>query len=222
MRTESLRELASFFVRFLRKGGAIVYAAVPRRAAAACALRGCPRQPYVVWAARARAGRSPPEAVAAVVCCGPRAGLTPRVAVAAPRAPPESKPSVSANLGAGCVCSGTLDFVGEMCLCGLVCGREICRGETRAPACVSIKNARVHAVYARHCLLLHAQSTLFNRATTGIDPSIELQLVQSLCNTHSVTPALQPQPNALQPWPNQSSSHCSSHQLRNHSSHRGP
>ena len=53
MRTESLRLLASFFVRFLRKGGAIAYAAccVPRRAAAAC---GCPgsasarRQPFGV------------------------------------------------------------------------------------------------------------------------------------------------------------------------------
>ena len=72
MRTESLRELASFVVRFLRKGGAIVYPAfcVPRRAAAACAPRLPPALPKSVGSP-ARAGRSSPEAVAAVVCCGP-------------------------------------------------------------------------------------------------------------------------------------------------------
>ena len=62
MRTESLRELASFFVRFLRKGGAIVYAA-----AAPCVLRpasrgggvrsALPRRSPSLWAAlRARGG----------------------------------------------------------------------------------------------------------------------------------------------------------------------
>ena len=143
MRTESLRELASFVVRFLRKGGAIVYPAasrVARRRAAAPDRRrrggspglasptsrvggvcsaAAPGTPQVCGAAPCAWGglrrKRSPRWYAAV----PSGGSHAAVAVAAPRAPPESKPSGrSANLGAGwLVRSGSLDIVGDMRLC---------------------------------------------------------------------------------------------------------
>ena len=76
---------------------------------------------------------------------------------------------------------GTLDSIREVCV------REVWARlsssfasgvKTLDDASVAVSKTHASTVYTRHCLLLHAQTTLFNRATTGIDPSIELQLVQ--------------------------------------------
>ena len=69
MRTESLRELASFFVRFLRKGGAIVYAAC-------CASRGGGvRLPRIGVGAAAALWRLAPRRRGGSPLLAPRAGV---------------------------------------------------------------------------------------------------------------------------------------------------
>ena len=84
MRTESLRLEASFFVRFLRKGGAIVYAA-----AAPCVLRpasrgggvrsaAAPGAPQVCGQPRARGAVFAGSGRRSGMLRSPRAGLTPQ------------------------------------------------------------------------------------------------------------------------------------------------
>ena len=198
MRTESLRELASFFVRFLRKGGAIAYAACcfPRRAAAAC---GCPgsasarRQPRLaIPTSRGGGVRSAAAPGAPQVCGQPHArgavsggsgrrGIVRSGPVACP-APQYRSPRRERRRRAMSSCSlapellslglcgpGTLDSIREVCL------REVW---PLLPSFLILRNptlsshARHHKTHelttsTRLRLLLHAQGTLFNRATAA-------------------------------------------------------
>ena len=170
-----------------------------RRAAAACAPRLPQALPKSVGSP-ARAGRSSPEAVAAVVCCGPL-GRVSRRSSGRRAASAAGEQALCLQRQCGLVRSGSLDIVGDMCLCeewlrvpsfnfaekpgtfGLRVDYKTHASTPSTPTSVAL--ARIE--YSAQPL------------DTGIDPSIELQLVQSLCNTHSVTPALQPQPNTPQP-----------------------
>ena len=103
MRTESLRELASFFVRFLRKGGAIVYAA-----AAPCVLRPASRGAGVRSAAAPGAPQvcGQPRARGAVFAGSGRRGgmlrsrgrLHSAIAVGAPRSAAGEQPLLQRQL----------------------------------------------------------------------------------------------------------------------------
>ena len=91
-----------------------------RRASAACADRLPPWRYQVCGAAPCAWGglrrKRSPRWYAAV----PSGGSHAAVAVAAPRAPPESKPSVcSAIRVRACALSGSLDIVDDMCICEL-------------------------------------------------------------------------------------------------------
>ena len=132
MRTESLRELASFVVRFLRKGGAI------------SRLPPWRSQVSVVWAAPLAAAVAGSRRRGGVRS-GPVACVVPRMAGARR----ERRRAAATALLTRAVCGpGTLDSIREVCLCEVWPRLRSVdfRGETRAVACVSIKNARAHAV----------------------------------------------------------------------------
>ena len=156
MRTESLRELASFVVRFLRKGGAIVYAA-----AAPCVLLPASRGGGVRSAlpqalpksvgSPARAGRSSPEAVAAVVCCGPLGRVSRRSSGRRAASAAGEQALCLQRHNSSCGCARERWVSSAICVFaryGLVCGALIFLRNPRGLLACRAQNARVHAIYA--------------------------------------------------------------------------